>query len=425
MNHPAWPSAAPCCVSADNQACLLALDLGTSTLAGRLLSPQGDVLAEAQRANPQRVLGDDILSRLQQSHAGAGARLQGLLIDGLRALVEDLLHHAGRSAKNVLAAAAAGNPGMSSLLRNLPVEKILLPPHKPLHKDLAILPVAEMDLGLNVPLELLPLVSGFVGGDLVACLLPLEKVTAGTLVVDIGTNAELGLWDGARWWVTSTAAGPAFEGGNIDAGMVFGPGAVTDVRLDGDLLQLCVVAGSEPRGLCGSGLVALVAAGLQGGLIDGTGRIVSPDEVETNLGRYLVLRQDGWAMRFHHSANNVLHLTQTDLRNLQVAKGAILAGVRVLLEKTGLQPEQVAQVLVTGALGSVLPAATLKRVALLPEPMVEKSLFVTNGVLAGLGSYLAARDRSFRLEALMGKIQTFPLSGTPAFERYFLESLEF
>lgn len=432
------------------QRCFLALDLGTTTLAGRLLSPSGTILAEAQTANPQREYGADILLRLQQAHAGAGQRLRELLVDGLSALVEQLLLLAGRPANAVVAAAAAGNPGISCLLRNQPVERLLFPPHKPPHKERLLLPATELDLGLQVSLELFPLVSGFVGGDLVAVLLGVKMlncaarvdslnrfssstvqrfnnstVLPGTLVVDLGTNAELGLWDGTRWLVTSAAAGPAFEAGNIGAGMDYGPGAVTDVVFDGDRLRLNTAGNVEPCGLCGSGLVALVAAGLQGGLIDGTGRIVATGEVETNLGRYLVPHEGGWAIRFHRSAKGELLLTQTDLRNFQFARGAVLAGVRVLLQQVRLQPGDVAQVLVTGSLGTALPVETLKRVALLPDPMIEKSLFVANGVLAGLGSYLAGDDGDARLKSLLGTLQPFPLSGTPAFERLFLASLEF
>ncbi len=403
----------------------IALDLGTTTLAGRLLGPDGAVLVEKQIANPQRKHGADILVRLQQAHDGDGGELQSLLIDGLRSLTTELIDKSDCMPDDVTSVAAAGNPGISCLLRNLPVSSLLFPPHKPPYKELARIPVSEIDLGLSSPTQLFPLASGFVGGDLIACLLALQDVQSGTLLIDLGTNAELALWDGSRWWVTSAAAGPAFEGGNIDAGMIMADGAVIDVQLDDDRLYFVVAGGGPPRGLCGSGLAALVAVARQGGLIDMTGRIRSADEVETNLDRYLAKHESAWAIRFHRDANGDLLLTQDDVRNFQLAKGAVRAGTQVLLERGGSSPEEVSQVLVTGALGTALPVEVLKRVALLPEAMLDKTSFIANGVLAGLQTYLTAADGQQRLAELTSKIQPFPLSGTPAFERLFLAALEF
>ncbi|MBE0575771.1 MAG: DUF4445 domain-containing protein [Desulfuromonadales bacterium] len=403
----------------------LALDLGTTTLAGRLSDPVGETLAEVQIANPQRVLGADILSRLQQAFDGKGEDLQALLIEGLRDLIKQLLTKSDCEPSDIVAVVAAGNPGMSCLLRNLPVSSLLFPPHKPPYRELVSIPVDEIDLGLTAPLEIFPLVSGFVGGDLVACLLSAGAVLPGTLLVDVGTNAELALWDGWHWWVTSAAAGPAFEGSNIGAGMILAAGAVSAVQLVDDRLQLAVAGGGQPRGLCGSGLAALVAAALRGGLIDVTGRILCPEEVATNLSRYLVDQGGSWAICFHRSAAGELLLTQADVRNFQLAKGAVRAGVQVLIERGGFAAGDVPQVLVTGALGTALPVETLKRVALLPEPMLDKTSFVTNGVLAGLQAYLTTADGQQRLTALMTMVQPFPLSGTPVFERRFLAALEF
>jgi uncharacterized 2Fe-2S/4Fe-4S cluster protein (DUF4445 family) len=404
---------------------LIVLDLGTTTLAGRLLSDSGELLAERQIANPQREEGTDILARLQKAHDEGGERLQQLLVDGLRVLIADLLNAASCPAKSIVSISAAGNPGMSCLLQNLPVRSLLLPPHKPPYKELLRIPVSEMNFGVPAPLEVFPLATGFVGGDLVSCLVGLKDAPSGTLLLDLGTNAELALWDGERWWVTSAAAGPAFEGGNIGVGMIMSDGAVTDVRLVDDRLQLTVSGNGPPRGLCGSGLAALVAAARQGALIDTTGRILAADEVETNLGRYLVERDGGWAIRFHHDAQGELLLTQEDLRNFQLAKGAVRAGTEVLLEKGGFAAEDVSQVLVTGALGTALPTEILKRVALLPEAMLDKTSFIANGVLAGLQEYLIAKDGQQHLADLINLMQPFPLSGTPVFERRFLAALEF
>lgn len=403
----------------------IAIDLGTTALSGSMIDASGTVLAAASRGNPQRAIGADILERLNAARNGAGKKMQDLLVDELRRLVAGLLDMSGRMPADVAGTAAAGNPGISCLLCNASVDGLLLPPHKPPFDSLLNISPAEIDIGLPGGMELLPPVSGFVGGDLVACLLAMDDRAPGILLIDLGTNAELALWDGNRWLVTSVAAGPAFEAGNIGSGMLHAAGAVTDVRLAGDRLALTVAGGGRPRGLCGSGLASLVAAARQGELIDVSGRILSADEVETNLSRYLVARDGGMAICFYRDTLGELLLTQADLRNMQLAKAAVHAGVCVLLEKTGLQATAVERIFLSGALGVSLSPEVLKRVALLPEPMLDKTTFLTNGVLTGLQDYLTDQDRRQRLDDLLEKIQPFPLSGTPAFEKHFLASMEF
>ena len=418
----------------------LAIDLGTTTLAGRLLDGEGRTLAEQSLANPQQQYGADILTRLEQARNGHADRLQRLQLDGLRTLIANLCAQAGTLPERVAAAAAAGNPVITCLLRGLPVDSLLSPPYKPPDSHLAELPPDQLDVGLKVPLQIFPLVSGFVGGDLVAVVLgiavgwPGDSPHAGTvptsckkttLVIDVGTNGELALWDGERWWVTSVAAGPAFEGGNVGVGMMLTDGAVCDVALQEDRFRLKVHGRGPARGLCGSGLAALIAAALQGGLIDHSGRIVETHEVESNLANSLVQKGAERAICFYRDAQAELVLTQTDLRNFQLAKGALHAGAEVLMERAGLSTEKLDQVLLAGALGSSLPSTVLKRVALLPEPMLSKISFVANGVLQGLESYLLTDDGPLILERLMDAMQPFPLSGTPAFEKRFLEALEF
>lgn len=401
---------------------LLALDLGTTTLAGRLVDASGEVRAEARRDNPQRRLGADILTRMQRASEGAALQLQELLLEGITSLTADLLSQADCSAGSVAAAAAAGNPGISYLLRNLSVHSILFPPHRVRQNSLTSLPVKHVDIGVGVPLQLFPLVSGFVGGDLVAFLYGLDKLRDGSLCIDIGTNAELALWTGGRWLVSSAAAGPAFEAGNILCGMSAGPGAVVDVRLDEDRLQLQVLGGGAPKGLCGSGLTALIGALIEGGLIDPDGTILTADKVDSNLCRYL----DGEGnIRFYRDAATELRLTQSDLRNFQLAKGALRAGLEVLLERGGLSADRISTLFISGALGTALPAEHLKKVALLPAGMVDKTFFVDNAVLAGLVRYLTVPESAEQLQDLMTLIQPFPLSGTPAFEHSFLSSLGF
>ncbi len=401
---------------------LLALDLGTTSLAGCLIDGTGVVLAEASMANPQQSLGADILTRMQAAHEGAAGELQELLRKGLCDLLTALLHQADVPPDQIIAAAAASNPGMALLLQGLPVEPLLYPPHKPPSREPVLLASAQLELGLDVPLLLFPAVSGFVGGDLVAFLYGLEDFEAGTICIDIGTNAELALWTGRQWLVSSAAAGPAFEAGNIGCGMTAQVGAVTDVVLQGDRLQLQVAGEGSPTGLCGSGLAALIGALVEGGLVDSAGRIVTSEEVENNLGRYL---DSAGNICFYRDASKALCLTQTDLRNFQLAKGALRAGLEVLQERAGFDDAQISKVLVSGAFGKALPVEALKKVAILPADMVDKTFFVPNGVLAGLTRYLTTSEGEERLTELLALIKPFPLSGTPAFEEKFLAALDF
>lgn len=404
---------------------LLALDLGTTTLAGRLLDGHGEVLAEGRQANPQAALGADIISRLERALAGDGERLAALLRDGLRGLIDELCVAAGGDRARITAAAAAGNPGMCHLLRQLPVEPILFPPHRPRDGAAVWLAPDGPDLGLTVPLYLFPLVSGYVGGDLVAFLFGRPDHAEGSFFLDVGTNGEMALRSGGRWWVTSVAAGPAFEGGEIACGMAARAGAISDVTVSGEDLRLTVLGGGAPRGLCGSGLAAAVAAGLAGGLIDRHGAIVDPLAVPTNLARYIVTTAKGRALRLYRDAAVDLLLTQEDVRAFQLAKAALRAGIECLLARAGLRAEEIGPVTVTGAFGFSLSEAVLKRVAMLPENMVDKVRFAEAGVLAGVSRLLLDAAGPQHVRQLAAALQPYPLSGTPAFERAFINAMNF
>ena len=409
----------------------LALDLGTTTLAGRLIDSKGVVLAEAKFANPQREMGSDVIRRLEASLKGEGARLQALLVSGIEDLIAELLTAAGSSLVDISAASAAGNPAICHLLRNLPVEPILFPPHRPRDRAGVFLDPAELGLDLPVPLYLFPLVSGYVGGDLVAflygqevCPSPLTPHVS-RFFLDIGTNGEMGLFDGRKWWTTSVAAGPAFEGGEISCGMAVQPGAVESVWLKGDSLHLSVIGGGPPRGICGSGLAAAVAAALDGGLIDRRGNIVDPGEVATNLARCIVDTPSGRALRLYRDAAVELLVTQQDIRNFQLAKGALKAGAECLLARAGLDSGRIGEVVVTGAFGFSLAPEVLKRVALLPPNMIDKVRFAAAGALAGVCRMLTDPSGPDKVQHLADVLKPYPLSGTPAFEEAFVASLDF
>jgi uncharacterized 2Fe-2S/4Fe-4S cluster protein (DUF4445 family) len=276
-----------------------------------------------------------------------------------------------------------------------------------------------------VPLYLFPLVTGYVGGDLVSFLLAQAPHRDNTLYLDIGTNGELALHADGQWWTTSVAAGPAFEGGGIGCGMVAATGAVSGVTLDGDRLCLQVIGGGPPRGLCGSGLAETVAAALEGGLIDRHGTFVEPLQVDSNLARYLAEGSDGRCLRLYRDATVDLCLTQEDVRAFQLAKGAVRAGVDCLLARAGVTAAAIEEVVVTGAFGFSLVPRILKRVAMLPENMLDRVRFAEAGVLAGCCRLLLDTAGPAKAQRLADTLQPYPLSGTPAFEKAFLGALDF
>ncbi|MDY0189740.1 MAG: ASKHA domain-containing protein [Desulfuromonas sp.] len=404
----------------DEQQLLLALDLGTTTLAGRLLNLQGEVCAEATLFNPQGRHGADVVRRMEAAMSGCGAELQQDLHQGIDALVTRLLHQCQAQREQISAAAAAGNPAISCLLQGLAVDKLLYPPHRP-----ASLAAAWVALEcLPVPLFLFPLVSGYVGGDLVAVLYQYADCAAGTFFVDVGTNGEMALFNGEQWWVTSVAAGPAFEGGNISCGMVAQTGAVTGVALDGERLKLQVRGGGQPQGLCGSGLVEAISAGIAGGLIAADGTIADMDDVDNNLTRYLGHDAQGRTLCLYRDAKTLLQLSQDDIRQFQLAKGAIYAGAECLVARAGMSVDALNTVIVTGALGFSMGRRAMKDVALLPENMIKKVIFSDGGVIAGLSSYLI-RGNAESLQRLTTALHPYPLSGTPHFEQAFVAALNF
>lgn len=403
---------------------LLALDLGTTTLAGRLFSSDGELCAEATLFNPQGVFGADVLRRMEVSLAGEAVELQRALQQGIDGLVTLLLDQCHATRAQIVRAAAAGNPAISCLLQGLPVETLLYPPHRPPSNSSVWL---QLDC-LPVPIFLFPLVSGYVGGDLVAVLYAFEPCADNTFFVDVGTNGEMALYAAGQWWVTSVAAGPAFEGGNIACGMVASAGAVTGVTLEGDRIELQVRGGGLPRGICGSGLTEAISVALAAGLIGSDGTIVDADDVANNLSRYIGHNDQGRTLCLYRDAITQLELTQEDVRQFQLAKGAVYAGAQCLLARAGITSEELAAAVVTGALGFSIGRNLLSAVAMLPEQLIEKVTFYDGGVIAGLSRYLLnnhASDVEAEVQELTDSLRPYPLSGTPHFEKAFVAALNF
>jgi len=408
----------------------IAFDLGTTTLAASLVElSSGRRCAMAGSLNPQRRFGADVVSRLDAAvhSSGAADEMSSLIRAELARLANSLLQEAGVAADLVALAAVAGNPAMQHLLLGWPVETLARPPFRPRQTKGLTIAAAELDWKFCEQVYLFPQPGGFVGGDTVAFLFGCQQQAppSPALYLDMGTNGEMALDDGETLWATSAAAGPAFEGGSLSCGMAALRGAISDVTLDADRLQTKVLGGGRPLGICGSAVIRLVAALLRKGIIDRSGRLLTPAEVPSNLANRIIERDGELAFVLHRDAQGQVALTQGDIRQLQLAKGAVRAGLDVLLERARIRCDALQDLILTGSFGAVLDPQDLKTVGIFSEEMVEKCRFVSEGALAGVERLVVQADGTTTVEQLAARCRVVPLSGTPLFEQKFLEQIDF
>jgi uncharacterized 2Fe-2S/4Fe-4S cluster protein (DUF4445 family) len=273
--------------------------------------------------------------------------------------------------------------------------------------------------------ETLPLISAFVGADTVGMILALdlERESQTTLSIDIGTNGEMVLSKAGELLTTSTAAGPAFEGAQIACGMRALEGAVTGMRLapDGEL-ELAVVGGGRPKGICGSGLISAIAELLEAGLLEPSGRLKPPEEVERPELASRLFRQDK-LLAFRLSPE--VYVTQRDIRELQLAKGAIRTGIDMLLDSAGLAPEDLASIRLAGNFGSGVDIRKTIRLGLIPGVPIEKVDVVGNAALRGAALALVSREYRDRALRVHRRCKFLELAARPDFQMRFASSMFF
>lgn len=412
----------------------IAIDLGTTTIAAALLKrADGAVLATDGVLNPQRSYGSDVVSRLEYASRSAVhlQELQSVVNGELASLAEKLLMAAGIDDGAVDLVAVAANPAMSHLLLGLPIDTLTHPPYRPRFTGAYNLRTSELAWGSDLPLYVFPSPGGFVGGDTVAFLYGLGFPDSGSqipdtaLFLDLGTNAEIVLLADGKLYATSAAAGPAFEGGGLSCGMAALPGAICSVAEEDGRLITATVSSAPPKGLCGSGVLDTVALLLEEGLLDTTGQLLHPTTSSSPLGSRLQDINGERHFVVYRDAKTFLSLSQGDIRQVQLAKGAVRAGIEVLFKCAGVSAEELKEVVITGTFGASLRRENLKTVGVLTESMLKKTGFVCDGALAGVIRALIDFNSSRQIKALTVALKIIPLSGTPLFEHYFMKNIGF
>jgi len=418
-----------------------AFDIGTTTVVGSLLDLcTGEELALASRMNPQVSFGDDVLSRIKHAAEGGDclAELQRLITATVSEMLEQMTSEAGVRRDHVYEVTIAGNTTMEHLLCGIDPTQLGQVPFVPVHARGLMLPARQLGIGIHHrgAAYVFPVIGGFVGGDTVACIVA-TKLTAQdgpVLMVDIGTNGEIVLCHEGRLWAASTAAGPAFEGARISCGMRATHGAVEKVVFDDDV-RLGVIGDVSPIGLCGSGLIDLVAELLRSGIVSREGRLLPNDELPATLPAALrnrvVENRDG-RVEFVIGGGDggrrgqPVCLTQRDVRELQLAAGAIRAGISILLRKVNLTSKDLKRVLIAGGFGSFIRRSNAQRIGLLPTDIDHQRIqYVGNASLNGARWALLSTSVRKEAESLARQAIHVQLSEDPNFQMEFAEAMIF
>ena len=393
----------------------IGVDIGTTTIAFALVDlATGVLLNSVTLLNSQRQYGADVISRSQKAAAGFGDALRECLRSDLARGIDELCR---QETEAVVRLVIAGNPTMLHLLLGLRPDSLAIYPFTALTRSQISLSTAELFGVFPVDCEavMLPCLAAYAGADLVAGMLHcrLDSEAHLTLLVDLGTNGELAIGDGERILCTSTAAGPAFEGANISCGVGSVTGAISrfDIR-DGKVL-VQTIGEASPIGICGSGVLDIVAVGLRERLIDRTGRLqVGNAPVDSlEVGR----KANGEAIVFN----------QKDIREFQLAKAAIRSGLEILLREYGRSWTDVGRVFIAGGFGAGLDVNHAVAVGLLPVELRQKLRAVGNSALGGTVDYLLYSERREAVKKLQEKASYIDLSRHPSFNDLFIAQLDF
>ncbi len=412
-----------------------AIDLGTTTLACYLAGvPDGRILGAASARNPQASRGPDVVSRIVRASESQQAlqELSDIVRNHIGALAANLAGDAGLDVRNCREIAVAGNSVMELLFLGISPESLGSAPFSLPARSFAPLSVEELEIPFlppETPVHIFPLIDGFVGGDTTALLYEITEaaVLSGTqaltrLAIDFGTNGEIALIHGGRIVACSTAAGPAFEGASIRHGMPALPGAVSAVVSDGGATYCRTVNNKPAIGLCGSGLVDAVALLLREGVLREDGmmerRPASPFARR--------IRREGEEPRcvLCESEAGEVALYQSDVRQFQLAKGAVQAGIELLLSHCGVAWEEIGECVLAGAFGNAIRHESLLETGVLRGLLRDKIRSAGNGAGMGivrmLGAGASGRRRVHRIAESAGHLR---LESAPEFQPRFLEAM--
>ena len=393
---------------------LAAFDIGTTSVVCFLLNGKtGEEITSASMLNPQTTFGADVISRIQSALGGTLEQQRDVIRGGMTKLIKSVCKDADITPEEIGVVSVVGNPCMQQLFLGISPKNLAGVPFAPVLTQAKTMPCAEvLSICANAELLIVPDISGYIGADTMGCVLSTKMYESDeiTLMVDIGTNGEMVLGSKDRMIACSTAAGPALEGANIHFGMRGTDGAIDHVWAEEGEIRCSVIGDGEAKGICGSGLIDAIAVLLELKKLNKRGKMSSDTEVD---GQKVVYLKDS------------VYLTQDDIRQVQMAKGAIYAGIALMSKQLGIEIKDIQQVLLAGAFGNYLNPASACRMGLLPEELLERIVPVGNA--AGSGAKLLACDKAVLplSQSLIERIEFLELASLPEFSRTFAKSMNF
>jgi uncharacterized 2Fe-2S/4Fe-4S cluster protein (DUF4445 family) len=412
----------------------LAVDIGTTTVVGYLFRlNDGGMVAVNSALNDQAVHGADVISRIDHAlNAPDGLnQLHQAILNTINQIIENLCSQGAMSSEHIYCLVLVGNTAMNHLFWGISPRFLSRFPYNPLTLDTVSLSARDFGIKMNPSgvIVSLPLVSGFIGSDTIGVVLStgLHRSKVPKLAIDIGTNGEIVLTDGKSMVACSCAAGPAFEGAHIQCGMRGCTGAVDHVAFADNIIRCHVIDEVEPKGICGSGLVDAIAGMLQEGILEGSGRLLRPGQMRNPA--YARLIREGSFREFvlkgldsPHKGREMV-ITQKDIREFQLAKGAMTAGIRILMDELSLQDGDIREVYLAGAFGNYVQAKSALAVGLLPP--FRNARITQVGNAAGSGAKMALLSTASLKEgkAIAERIKYIELAKVANFQEEFIKGM--
>lgn len=395
----------------------LVIDLGTTTIVMTLASPVLKLPIKETILNQQRFFGADVISRIQASNEGSLSMLKSLIQKNLLEGIKSLLNKSGANPDQIKEVILCANTVMVHLLMGYSCQGLGVYPFKPVTLKKLTLPACEVfsDSLLACPVTIFPGISAFVGGDIVSGLYQAEICEEEELsfFLDLGTNGEMALGQKDRLIVTSAPAGPAFEGGSIKYGMAAVKGAICWVSIQNERAKFKTLQYGLPIGICGSGILMLTHQLLKNNIIDKTGLLKEP---------YF---SNGFPLTQYKEKENICFYQQ-DIRQIQMAKSAIRAGIALLCEAWGCKEEDIKKVYVAGTFGSAASQEAAISIGLLPASFQNRITVLGNSSLAGGVTYaLDSENPDERINHILEKAQVLYLASTPSFEKVYINYMNF